>query len=275
MSRPATRTRWLLVALALVFVVYVAVRRIGLAPQDVCLVLAVGSYAAAEWWRTSRGSSGEENGLLGDNADADSVQLRMWDFFCEHHQLLGCVVRGKRHHRRGRSERFLSLAVATLAMLYWKALFRTRVRMSSLQALYSSLWTLVISKSVQQLIKRAIRFYAGRLRGQWASANWLDALQLQWQISQYWMLGFMMLCVILAIIEGAPARDRTRAPAILAHFRQSDSLLVMCAGRNWLSLLTTWLVNMAFALIFLDLALQYVKFKLLERYRRLRNRHRR
>lgn len=88
---------------------------------------------------------------------------------------------------------------------------------------------------MQQLIKVAIHFFSGRLHQHHANVGWLDALQLQWQISQYWLLGFMMLCVLLALME----------------------------GRGWLSLLSGWLVSMAFALIFLDLAFTYIKFKLL------------
>ena len=214
----------------------VAVRRFGLAPHDVLLVLAVGAYATAERWRGSGSSGGSGQLLLGEDSASEGVQLLWWDFACEHHQLLGCIVRGKRHNRRGRAERFLSLAVSTLAMLYWRAIFRPPpVRMQSLRGLASSLWTLLISKGVQQLIKLAIRFFAGRHAAWQASAGWLDALQLQWQISQYWTLGFMMLCVMLALLE----------------------------GRDWFHLLWGWLVSMGFALVFLDLAFTYIKFKLL------------
>ena len=191
---------------ATLLLLWVLVKRVGLAPQDVLLVVAVGAYATAERWRdsgrTTRGLD-EGSALLGEDSN-DGVAVVWWDFACEHHQLLGCVVRGKRHNRRGRSERFLSLAVSTLAMLYWKAIFRSpRVRMSSLQGLASSLWTLLISKGVQQLMKFAIRFFSGKLHRDHANVGWLDALQLQWQICQYWTLGFMMLCVMLALLEGS------------------------------------------------------------------------
>ena len=228
-------------------VALMAARSIGLAPQDVLLVLAVGAYATVERWRG--GSSADSGGslLLGEDAAAGGVQLLWWDFACEHHQLLGCFVRGKRHNRRGRAERFLSLAVSTLAMLYWRAIFRPPlVRMQSLRGLASSIWTLLISKGVQQLIKLGIRIFAGRQAAWQASAGWLDALQLQWQISQYWTLGFMMLCVLLALLE----------------------------GRNWFHLLAGWLVSMGFALVFLDLAFTYIKFKLLTAWL-LRRRRRR
>ena len=49
---------------ALLLLLYVAVRRLGLAPHDVLLVCAVGSYASFERWR-GRGSSGEGAPLLG------------------------------------------------------------------------------------------------------------------------------------------------------------------------------------------------------------------
>ena len=213
-------------AVLVLLVLYVAVRKIGLQPHDVLLVGSVGAYALFERWRGRGGGGSSSEELLGEDA-ADSVQLRWRDFVCEHHQLLGCIVRGKRHNRRGRSERILSLAVSTLMLLYWKAIFRPpRVRMTSLQGLRSSLWTLLISKGVQQLMKLAIRFFAGRTAAWQASAGWLDALQLQWQILQYWTLGFMMLCVFLALKE----------------------------GMDWASLLGGWLINMLFALIFFDLA---------------------
>ena len=193
---------------------WLLVARVGLAPQDVLLVFAVGAYATAERWRDSGSRSrGIDEGpaLIGEDS-ADGVQVQWWDFACEHHQLLGCVVRGKRHNRRSRSERFLSLAVSTLAMLYWKAIFRPRVKLSSLQGLTTSLWTLLISKGVQQLMKLAIRFFSGKVHHDHANAGWLDALNLQWQIIQYWTLGFMMLCVLLAVLD----------------------------GRNWIMLLSSW-----------------------------------
>ena len=88
------------------------------------------------------------------------------------------------------------------------------------------MWTLLVSKGVQQLMKQLIRVFAGRTARWQESAGWLDALQLQWQILQYWTLGFMMLVVFLALRE----------------------------GRAWVSLLAGWLINMAFALVFFDLA---------------------
>ena len=219
-----------------VVLLFCAKHYLGLAPHDVLLVGAVGMYALFERWRgRGGGGDGAEEGLLGEDA-MDGVQIRWNDFVCEHHQLLGCIVRGKRHNRRGRSERILSLAVSTLALLYWKAIFRPpRVSMHSLQGLRSSLWTLLVSKSVQQLMKQAIRFFAGRTAAWQQGAGWLDALQLQWQILQYWTLGFMMLCVFLALKE----------------------------GMEWTSLLSAWLINMGFALVFFDLAFTYVKYKLL------------
>ena len=48
----------------------------------------------------------------------------------------------------------------------------------------------------------------------------------------------MMLCVFLALLE----------------------------GRGWASLLSTWLIQMLYALIFFDLAFTYIKFKLLGFY---------
>lgn len=48
-------------------------------------------------------------------------------------------------------------------------------------------------------------------------------------------LGFVALCVILVLLE----------------------------GRAWASLLSNWMVNMGFALVFMDLAFCYIKFKAL------------
>lgn len=222
--------RGALALLLMAFACWFAVRKIGLAKHDVALCVAVGGYAALERYRNIGRTE-----LLGEEA---GEQLRWWDFMCEHHQLLGCVVRGKKT-RRSRSERFLSLAITTLALLYWKAFFRPPpVRMKSLEGLRSSLWTLLVSKGVQQVMKRTIRFFAGRTAAWQASARWSEALQLQWQISQYWTLGFMMLCVILALLE----------------------------GRNWVHLLSGWLINMAFALTVFELVFTYIKFKLLAGY---------
>lgn len=207
----------------LAILMWICVFRIGLKALDVALVYAVGGYALAErrWER-------EKTVLLGE--DASDTPVRWWDFVCEQHQLLGCLVRG----RRSRSERFLALAVTTLALLYWKAIFRTTpVRMSSLQGLRSSLWTLMVSKGIQQLMKQAIRFYAERTAR--ANQGWMEALQLHWQIAQYWFLGFIVLCIVLVVLE----------------------------GRRWYPLLWSWSVNMAFALVVVDLAFCYIKFKLL------------
>ena len=140
------RARVLCILTVLAVLMWVCVYRIGLKAHDVALVYAVAGYATAErrWDR--------ERSLLGE--DTSDQPVRWWDFLCEQHQLLGCFIKG----RRSRSERFLSLAVTTLALLYWKAVFRGRpVRMSSLQGLRSSLTTLMVSKAVQQLMKQAIR----------------------------------------------------------------------------------------------------------------------
>ena len=212
------------VVLALCVLTYIAVRKVGLAPHDVCLVCSVGIYAFLE--RRRGGGNSQSRSLLGEESSADSVRLRWWEFACEHHQLLGCVVRSKRQNRRSRSERILSLAVSSLALLYWRAIFRVHVRMQSFEGLKNSLWTLIISKGVQQIMKQLILVFAGRTTRWQERAGWLDALQLQWQILQYWTLGFMMLCVFLALREGLA----------------------------WASLLMGWLTNMTFALVFIDLA---------------------
>ncbi|KAL1528583.1 hypothetical protein AB1Y20_009924 [Prymnesium parvum] len=207
----------------LAVLMWICVFRIGLKALDVALVYAVGGYAFAErrWER-------EKAVLLGE--DASVTPVRWWDFVCDQHQLLGCLVKG----RRSRSERFLALAVTTLALLYWKAIFRTTpVKMSSLQGLCSSLWTLMVSKTVQQLMKQAIRFYAQRTAR--ANKGWMEALQMHWQIAQYWAGGFVLLCIILIVLE----------------------------GRDWYSRLWSWMVNMAFALVVVDMAFCYIKFKLL------------
>lgn len=109
---------------ALALFLWICVHRFGLKAHDVALVCAVGAYALAERrWERQRGH------VIGEEPSHSSV--RWWDFVCDQHQLLGCVVKG----RRSRSERFLALAVTTLALLYWKAVFSaTPVRVRSLQA---------------------------------------------------------------------------------------------------------------------------------------------
>ena len=115
------RARVLFVAM-LALLMWLCVSRIGLKAHDVALVYAVAGYATFErrWDR--------ERALLGE--DTSDQPVRWWDFVCEQHNVLGCFIKG----RRSRSERFLSVAVTTLALLYWKAIFRGHpVKMSSLQ----------------------------------------------------------------------------------------------------------------------------------------------
>ena len=50
------------------------------------------------------------------------------------------------------------------------------------QGLRSSLWTLMVSKGIQQLMKQAIRFYAERTAR--ANKGWMEALQMHWEIAQ-------------------------------------------------------------------------------------------
>jgi len=224
----AADRRGLVAGLAACLVVgCVLVRKVGLGAPDVLLTFMVGGFALAE---SRRGGGKGHGGLLGE----DEVELRWWPFVCEHHNVLGCVVRGK--SSRSRSERFLTLAISTLALLYWKALLRPPpVRMGSLQGLRSSLMTLLVTKVVQWLMKRLIRFFAGRTASWQERAGWMELLSLQWRISQYWALGFMLLCVLLALLE----------------------------GRNWVSLLTGWLIQMGFGLVVMDLAFCYLRFRLL------------
>ncbi len=135
------RGQWLGVLILLAVIMWVAVKRIGLGAMDVLLVYAVGAYAVQQqrWNRSSRG------GLLGEESEPP---MRWGDFVCEHHQLLSCVVKGR---GRSRQENFLAVATSTLAMLYWKAFFRSKLRMASIQALKDSIWTLLVSKAVQQV----------------------------------------------------------------------------------------------------------------------------
>lgn len=208
---------------------WVGVRRVGLAPHDVALAIGIGIFALMQrrWER-------QRSALLGDHDHRPPVRWHDFgDFLREHHQLVGCVMRGRRSRR---SERVLALAITTLALLYWKAVFRPPpVKLGSTQGLRSSIWTVIISKAVQQLIKQAIRHMAGRTAAWQARAGWLETLQLHWQIVQYWVAGFIMLCVLLFL------RD----------------------GKQWPRLLSGWLINMAFALVVMDLAFCYLRFTLL------------
>ena len=180
---------------------WVAVKRVGLAPMDVLLVYAVGAYAVQQQrWNRDRG------GLLGETGESEPP-MRWGDFVCEHHQLLSCVVKGR---GRSRQENFLAVATSTLAMLYWKMFFRSRLRMASLQALKESLWTLLVSKAVQQVIKRLIRLLARRTAKEHAQSSWLEVLHLQWRAMQSLAIGAMWLCVMLFLLEGARPPPRTR-----------------------------------------------------------------
>jgi|Transcript_29145 hypothetical protein len=209
----------------LLLVLWLAVARLGLAAHDVLLVYAVGGFA---WRQQERGSTSV---LLGEDAHAPPP-VRWADFLRDNHQLLGCVVRG---NGRTRTERILAVAVSTLALLYWKAVFRTpKVSMGSWQGLRSSLWTLVVSKGMQLLMKRVIRFVAARQAAWQASAGLLESLQMSWTILQYWVIGFMVLCVLLFLREGFA----------------------------WWGMLSGWIINLSFSLLLMDLVFCYIRFNL-------------
>ena len=209
----------------LMLALWVGIRRVGLAPHDVALAIAIGLFAIVQ-----RRRERERSALLGEHDRPPVRWVDFGDFLREHHQLVGCVMRGRRSRR---SERVLALAVTTLALLYWKAFFRPPpVSLGSTQGLRSSIWTVLISKAVQQLIKRLIRLMAGRTAAWQASAGWMETLHMHWQILQYWVCGFVVLCLIL-------------------FFRD---------GKQWPRILSRWLVNMAFALVVMDLAFCYLRF---------------
>ena len=147
-----TLQRWAAMLLALAVLMWVCVRRIGLAPQDVALAVGVAGFAVSQRRRDQR-----EGALLGESAPPRTVHWS--EFVRDEYQLLGCVVKSR--HRR--SERILALLVTSLVLLYWKAIFwRQRVDLSSMQSVRHSLEFLVSSKAVQFVIRRLIRFAAGR-----------------------------------------------------------------------------------------------------------------
>ena len=202
----------LLVAVGAALVMWICVRRIGLAPHDIALVYAVGAYALSQ-----RGAANTKGPLLGESEPR--VQVRWGDFVCEQHQLLSCFVRQRGD--RSRWQNSLALAVSTLALLFWKAFFRTKVVLGSIDGLKASAWTLLVSKGVQLLLKRLIRLAARWTARQNEGIGVLEGVQFVWRILQYWVMGFMALCVTLFVLE----------------------------GRAWPRLLSNWLVNMAFALV--------------------------
>ena len=227
--------RMAVVLLALAALMWVCVRRIGLAPHDVALTVAVAGFAVSQRKRDQR-----EGALLGESPGAAPRTVHWSEFVRDEYQLLGCVVKSR--HRR--SERILSLLVTSLVLLYWKAIFwRQRVDFGSTQNLRHSLEFLVSSKAVQFVIRRVIRFAAGRTATWQESAGWKETLQLQWMFFQYWVLGFMMLCVMLFLLE------------------QWD----------WYRLLSGWCVNMAFAVVVMDLVFCYIRFCLLSTFLRVRS----
>lgn len=243
----------------LLLIFWIAVARLGLAAHDVLLVYAVGGFAWRQQERETR------NVLLGDDAPSP---VRWRDFLREHHQILGCVLPG---NGRTRSERILALAVSTLALLYWKTIFRTpKLSMGSVQGLRSSLWTLVVSKTMQLLMKRLIRFVAARQAKWHSSAGFLDKLQMTWTVLQYWVRSY-----------GTPGRRRRclcpRRPAALSQHVHADEsacppqvigFMMLCVflflreGLEWWGKLSTWLVNMVFSLLFMDLVFCYIRFNL-------------
>ena len=93
--------------------------------------------------------------------------------------------------------------------------------LGSIDGLKASAWTLLVSKGVQLLLKRLIRLAARWTARQNEGIGVLEGVQFVWRILQYWVMGFMALCVTLFVLE----------------------------GRAWPRLLSNWLVNMAFALV--------------------------
>lgn len=285
--------RWqiALLVFTLAMGMWAAVQRVGLAPHDVLLVYAISGYAVMQRrWERDRGT------LLGESDDVGK-QLRFRDFVCEHHQLLSCVVKVR---GRSRQENFLAVGVSTLFLLYWKAIFRQKIQMGSLQALAptafclaslsvaqalacelgrldtsrvcrrppsqglkASLWTLLVSKGVQQVMRRIIRFLARRTAAEHAQSGWLEVLQLQWRVIQGLAIGFMWLCVMLFLLEGACPSLPSPSPLVaLAIDGRSPHLAPHCAGRTWIKLMSNWLVNMGFSFVVMDTALVYVRYNL-------------
>jgi len=223
----------LLVAVGAALVMWICVRRIGLAPHDIALVYAVGAYALSQ-----RGAANTKGPLLGESEPR--VQVRWGDFVCEQHQLLSCFVRQRGD--RSRWQNSLALAVSTLALLFWKAFFRTKVVLGSIDGLKASAWTLLVSKGVQLLLKRLIRLAARWTARQNEGIGVLEGVQFVWRILQYWVMGFMALCVTLFVLE----------------------------GRAWPRLLSNWLVNMAFALVVVRRAIrEFCAAKIAPRPRKL------
>ena len=76
------------------------------------------------------------------------------------------------------------------------------VKFASLDGLRHSLTFLFASKAVQFLMRRAIRFAAGRTAAWQAEAGWKEVLALQYWLVQYWH----------AAALAQPAADRGRRP---------------------------------------------------------------
>ena len=73
------------------------------------------------------------------------------------------------------------------------------------------MWTLLVSKGVQQVIKRLIRLLARRTAEEHAQSGWLEVLHLQWRAMQSLAIGFMWLCVMLFLLEGERRAHRRGA----------------------------------------------------------------
>ena len=211
-------------ALGLILVLFG--RRIGLAPQDVAIAFGVFGYATLQRrWERQRATLLGESGL-------PHKPVRWADFVRDNHLLTGCIVRG----RRRRSHCVLALALSSLAVLYFKAIFRPPpVRLGSFAGLRSSLYTLLLSKVVQVGMKQAIRVQAGRAAAWQASTSWTESFSFSWMVFQYWVIGFMMLVVGLALRDGLFA---------------------------WWPLLSGWLVRLLFAIGVMDLAVCYIRYTL-------------
>ena len=131
------------------------------------------------------------------------------------------------------------------------------------QGLKASLWTLLVSKGVQQVMRRIIRFLARRTAAEHAQSGWLEVLQLQWRVIQGLAIGFMWLVVMLFLLEGARTPLPRPSPLVaLAIDRRSPHRSPLGAGRAWIKLMSNWLVNMGFSFVVMDTALVYVRYNL-------------
>ena len=95
--------------------------------------------------------------------------------------------------------------------------------------------------------------------GQEQMQQMLENLQMTWTILQYW---------VRRAAHAIPPRNAASARAAIPPAEQVIGFMMLCVflvlreGLEWWGMLSHWLINMAFSLLFMDLVFCYIRFQL-------------